>query len=494
MFQHFRSALHTGLGVCLVALLGSTAAQARTVYLCEGEDQSNRLVERTEGHAVCAPLNQPASPAASQLAHAAAGQIQPQLNIFEFHSSKALERLQAKWNTPNARIAIAHFGDSLLQNGYAIDSIRKTLASAKPSAGRGMVFPYTIARTYSQYDYSSQFEGSWTTANSIQPFPKLPLGLSGFSAHTSDPAASFAFQFKTPLAEGPKKLRLFLKVPATGYRLILTVDKQYKIINLDPVHEQALPYVDVDVAQLSDDFRFEVIHTNADNGVFELHGVSIENAGAGVIYHNLGVGGAAFNALNAQALFARQLPGIAPDVVVLDWGTNDILYKNAVPANHAEVVLRTLEKVRASAPEALIVLTSVQDMNFRGKNITAARQYAQLMRQLAFENDCLFYDWYRVSGGANTMRSWVAQGLASKDNIHLNERGYRIKGRAFGQAFLQTLEFNRLYPQTGTLEIQLPAARSGKAGASAQKNPEQSARSAKQGANKPTAKPARKKR
>ena len=68
MSQGFRSALHTGLGICLAALLGGTAAHARTVYLCEGEDQSNRLMERAEGHAVCAPLNQAAAQTDPQLA------------------------------------------------------------------------------------------------------------------------------------------------------------------------------------------------------------------------------------------------------------------------------------------------------------------------------------------------------------------------------------------------------------------------------------------
>jgi lysophospholipase L1-like esterase len=493
MHKIFRLSSLFKLWVCLVVALCSAPSLARLVYLCESPDQGNKLVEHTEGSTACAPLNQSALNTDPRLAHASSGHIQPQLNIFEFHDAKILRPLQAKWNTPDSRISIAHFGDSLLQNGYAIDSIRKTIATVKPSAGRGMIFPYAIARTYSQYDYSSSYEGNWTSANSIQLFPKLALGLSGFAAHTNDPTSSFSFQFKTALDADPKNLQIFLKVPSTGYQLIVGVDGLYKAINLDPVFEQQSPSVKISVPQLSDNLRIEVINTSAEPGTFELHGLSIENSSSGVIYHNLGVGGAAFNSINSQALFARQLPSIAPDVVVLDWGTNDIIYKNTVPANHAEVVLRTIEKVRASAPNAVIVLTSVQDMNFRGKNITAAKQYADLMRKLAFENDCLFYDWYRVSGGANTMRSWVSDTLASKDNIHLNERGYRIKGRAFGQALLQTLEFNRQYPQSNALEIQLATSKSNKALAQIKRKTPPNTKPANTGNLKPNSKAPRKK-
>ena len=41
-------------------------------------------------------------------------------------------------------------------------------AGAGGSAGRGMVFPFAIAKTYSHNDFSSTFEGEWSYASSIQ--------------------------------------------------------------------------------------------------------------------------------------------------------------------------------------------------------------------------------------------------------------------------------------------------------------------------------------
>ena len=159
-----------------------------------------------------------------------------------------------------------------------------------------------------------------------------------------------------------------------------------------------------------------------------------------MVHHNLGVGGATYKSIVLQALYAEQIAYLKPDLVILDWGTNDLIYKNAIPDDLVETVNATIRKVRAASPGALILLTSVQDMNFRGRNISTAQAFSALMRRIAFETGCAFYDWYRVSGGPGSMRDWHANGLASSDNVHLTAKGYRLKGELFAQAFLQSLD------------------------------------------------------
>jgi lysophospholipase L1-like esterase len=126
--------------------------------------------------------------------------------------------------------------------------------------------------------------------------------------------------------------------------------------------------------------------------------------------------------------------------VILDWGTNDIIYRNALAPNLERTVVATIRKVRAVHPNALIMLTSAQDMYFRLKPITAAWDFAVLMRRLAAENNCLFYDWYRVAGGRDSMLVWYAYELAGADHVHLSSHGYAIKGDLMGQALLNTIK------------------------------------------------------
>ncbi len=381
--------------------------------------------------------------------------VTPEVNTFEASNVQLLQRLKSKWDAAaQGRLTVLHFGDSHVQGGHAAQMARHKWQSMVGSAGRGMVFPYAIAKTYSQNDYRSSFEGEWVTANSIQVYPKMPLGVSGFVARTSSPQAAFTLQFNQQFEPGAKVLKFFYRASSAAYRL--------RMQSGDLLWESALPgeegsqggtqMVEIAVPQLFDTLRFEI--ANADvkpEDTFELYGVSIENKTPGVVYHNLGVGGAAYAALRSQAYFESQSKVLAPDLVILDWGTNDLIYKNTVPDQLEATIVETIRKVRAEHPDALIVLTTVQDTYFRKQPITATWEFAQMIRRLAKENDCLLYDWYRVAGGADAMRTWYAYGLAQPDHVHLSATGYSIKRDLLAQAILNALNWQKNNPDKSSL-------------------------------------------
>ena len=303
-----------------------------------------------------------------------------------------------------------------------------------------MIFPYAIAKTYSQNDYISSFSGAWVTANSMQYTPRLPLGISGFTAKTIDANASMSFNFTKPLDPGPKKITVFLHTSPTDYQLNITASEHQQIVKLESSAEQSLSHVSVTLPEIKDQLNLDFSKRSEEDGELTIYGVSIENVETGLTYHNLGVGGAAYNAINSQALFSEQIPLIHPDLIIVDYGTNDIIYKNSIPENHVLTVIKTIEKIRASQPNATILLTSTQDMNFKGRNISAAKDFSKQMKRIAFEQHCLFYDWYKVSGDENSMKKWHAEQLSQSDNIHLNVKGYQLKGALFSDALLNTIE------------------------------------------------------
>jgi lysophospholipase L1-like esterase len=381
-------------------------------------------------------------------------------NVIEFEGRAAIARLSARWQHPGgAPVVIAHFGDSHVQKGYLPEAARLALQERAGSGGRGMVFPYAIAKTYSQNDLDSTFTGVWRTANSIQQPPKLPVGISGFVAVTSDPSASITLTFKRPLDPGPKRIRIFYRAVGSPYRITLQTGVLFpsQVAPVTPDGETSVAEFDLD--QVSDSIELQVSPTEPEAGEFALHGLSIENANsAGLIYHNLGVGGAVFDAVNEQTWFQQELRVINPDLVILDYGTNDIVFTNAVPAVFEDQVKLAIARVRAATPGASILLTSTQDMTFKGRDITAAADLSALMRRIAVETGCLYWDWYRVSGGPGSRPLWRADMLSGSDGIHLTSRGYQLKGRLLAAAILHTIDFAAANPQATALLA--PAARS----------------------------------
>jgi len=350
--------------------------------------------------------------------------------------------------TAARRLTVLHFGDSHVHSGHVVQALREHLQQALGTAGRGMVFPASIARTYAQNDLQSSFEGRWTSASSVQQPPRLPLGVSGFVAHNADPRASFTLRFSRPLPPGTDTVKVFFGVSSPWHRLIVSSGEHQQSTNLDFAPGAAPPFVALRLPAMTSTVRVDLLNVSSQPAVFELHGVSLEAEAArgGVLVHNLGVGGSGFAALEQQQHFEPQFAALEPDIVLLDWGTNDIIDRERVGPGHADLVARTVRRIRAVRPQAVIVLTSVQDMLPRGRRAPPAAAYAGLMRELAARHGCLFYDWHDVAGGDGAMAHWRQAQLAQPDGVHLSAAGYRLKGRLLAEALLRAMGASREPP------------------------------------------------
>lgn len=370
------------------------------------------------------------------------GNINYQENKIEFASPRALGKLYKKWHSGTYEpISIAHFGDSHIQSGWQIAAIREVLHKTHPQGGRGMIFPYAIAKTYSQEDYTSTFTGQWRTSNSIHQPPKIPLGISGFVAVTNSNAFGFNFKFHKNKPEiGSVKATVYLKAINGSYAVTASnglITQTQLVENKTGNPTQKITF---ELPDSMKDLNFAITKTNGDGASFELHGVELSNLHTkGLTYHNLGVGGANYKSILQQKLFEEQFTGFPADLIVLDWGTNDILYSNTVSSDMESIIRRTIQKVRNIKPDAAILLTTPQEARYKGKPVTATKDLAALIRRIAKEENCLLYDWYAVSGQSDSVHVWKNAGYASKDTIHLNGKGYRIRGTMLAHALLDVL-------------------------------------------------------
>lgn len=202
---------------------------------------------------------------------------------------------------------------------------------------------------------------------------------------------------------------------------------------------------------ISDASSFTILHlgdshVRADSMINATRDALIDaKPGGNLVYKNFGINGSTYASIDKILDFFEN-PQLArqPDLLILDWGTNEIAKSNKVPENHSKMVIKLINRARKAYPQAAIMLTSAQDMNYRGRNISAASEYSSLMRQIANQNNCFYFDWYQISGGSQSVNTWVRNGFMQPDNIHLTHSGYRRKGimlaKSIEQALVQTAE------------------------------------------------------
>lgn len=380
--------------------------------------------------------------------------LRKEFNTIQFSNRAALNHAFQVWKTNgNKRFTVLHLGDSHLQNENLPNKSRSLIQKLLGDGGIGLIEPFSIVKSYDASFYKSKHSGIWEYAKSYILPPKIPLGVRGMTAKTKEESASFTIQFSTPVSEANNMLTVFSENTEINFKPIIFADSLLvPLIRSEPgIQEYSLP---AKFKTLS----LKLQKTNDLQQEFILYGLSLSNASMkGAIWHNAGVGASQYKSILYEDLYTAQVQYLNPDLVIIDSGTNDFLYTNKIPDNLKSEIERVIAKVRLASPTASIVLTSAQDMTFKGRKITASQEFSHLIKQIAFEANCGFWDWYQISGGPNTMAIWGSNGHSMKDGIHLNGKGSILKGSLLFSALESTyLRFTK-EPELKELILMTPA-------------------------------------
>ncbi|HTL80854.1 MAG TPA: LysM peptidoglycan-binding domain-containing protein [Bacteroidia bacterium] len=372
-----------------------------------------------------------------------ASSVYTQYDMIQFFDRASLQHFYDSWkNTANKKLAIVHLGDSHLQSDIYPARIRKNLQKLKGDGGRGLVFPYSTAKTYSSIEYKSTHTGDWTYGKSLILPPKLPLGVIGMTSNTVTANASFTLTFDSIVPATYDKLRIYCKKSTASYDLQITTDSQIIKLVVDSTPGDSLPYYDVAVKPIGKSISIQTIKSNDKETNLEFYGMSMETStNTGVILHNCGVGGAKYESILYEDLFDEQIPTLDPDLVIIDFGTNNYIYEDSLHPDLDTIVNNVIDKVRKDCPNASIILTSTQDMVRKGHDMVCGEKFSDLMRNIARKRKCGFFDWYWISGGRAKMNMWIDKGYAQPDGIHLGIKGYKLKGDLFTNAVLNTFQW-----------------------------------------------------
>lgn len=380
--------------------------------------------------------------------------IHLEYNMIQFYSQKALDNFYTAWHqTSERKLSVVHIGDSHLQSDIYPGQLRKNLHTLHGDGGRGLVFPYSTANTYSSVEYKSEHTGEWEYAKSLRLPPKIPLGVVGMSSRTLKANSSFTLTFDDPVPVHYDRLRIYCKKQHNSFDLDIDFgDGKPVRVAIDSSSADTLPYYEMAMPKMGNVLKVKAVKANDFESEFEFYGMTMESsADRGAVVHNGGVGGAMYRSILYEELFQEQLPTLEPDVVIVDFGTNDYLYDDSIKPELDTQIVEVIERIRAVTPQASIILTSTQDMYWKGDNLVHGEDFSDLIHRIAKQYDCGLFDWYWISGGRTTMSRWMERSYANPDGIHLSPKGYRLKGDLLTDAMIRTMSWMEKNPDGDSL-------------------------------------------
>jgi LysM repeat protein len=376
----------------------------------------------------------------------------------QFPSSEAALLFQKNMNKAlhGGRTVVYHYGASHIQSEIVTTEACKYLKKKYGNAGPGFLFPFSAANTYNSTNSKTSHTGEWTYAKSFQLPPKIPLGLRGMTVSTQDTSASFTITLNTPFPTEKYFLQLFMEINALTpeFQLCINEDVCYDFNNdslQNHFNESFLPiYFEGEIRSV----EVEWIGNGEEGQTLTCYGINVEHENKkGLLYESFGVGASAFQSVLSIAKLEDQAPQLLPDVVIIDFGTNNILYTNKMDDNIPRYVNETVAKFKAINPHVSIIFTSMQDLYKNGRYIDAGIRFNEVVDSMAHATNSLYWNFYDLSGGYKKIKFWNEQGYAQKDFIHLTKKGYELKGFLLYESIENTLDLLSVSSKQDSLHL-----------------------------------------
>jgi len=420
----------------------------------------------------------------------------------QIYNAKAISdlfhKLEKNEGEKNQKINIVHIGDSHIQSDLMTNEIRKKLQQQFGNAGRGLVFPYQLARTNGSYNERFKSNRTWESYRNIYPVKQCPIGISGIGLwrdsggfvlemNVKDPAYKFnTIKIITPQNQNMFDLAISSKINSiqTTERRVIThkikkgevlgsIADKYNVsvaeikrenhlksnniragrtlkISTNETRPKTISMSEfVPLAIESDSFSHYYNSENALSRIFlipnkeakdyELNGIVLEKDAPGVIYSSIGVNGAKYSDYNKYPLFFDQLKSLHPDLLVFSLGTNES-YEHLDPENYIKELREFINNIRAQKIDAPIIVMTPPPSLLRRKPNTYIDNYARQIIDIAQKDGFAVWDLYDEFGGMSGIRQLKVQGLIGPDWVHYSKKGYEKQGNLFAQAFLRSYD------------------------------------------------------
>ena len=349
-----------------------------------------------------------------------------------------LRKLDTLLLTGRADVRVLHVGGSHVQAGTWSDRLRRRFLSLRygMDGGRGLVFPYSAAQTNTPTSYNSSWSGNWEGVTCLKP-GDVQLGLTGLAVTAQDTSARaiidllprermqfqqhYAFKQVDVLGDGKLEPILLL-----GGRDTLRGVQGTRLTHFD------LPYY-TDWLQLA--FTGE--------GKYTLRGLYLDRPTGGFTLCEAGVNGAYTGAWLRCECWEEDLRRVRPDLVIFSIGINDIQGEDFDVQRFKRHYRELIGRVLAVNPHCAILFSGINDSWRRRHWNSHTPEVEQAFYELAQQYRGVFWDWYGVMGGAQSMERWQEAGLAQADKIHMTAGGYRLVGDLLFDAIMESYRLGR---------------------------------------------------
>jgi LysM repeat protein/lysophospholipase L1-like esterase len=399
----------------------------------------------------------------------------------------------------NQKINFVHIGDSHIQADLMTNVVRERLQAAYGNGGRGLVFPYNLAKTNGPWDIRFSSNASFSNFRNISTISAANIGLTGILLQTRKidfaielnakerdnyfttikiltpnniPSFDLAAAKKTIVFESQVSKTITHKIKsgevlgsiANKYNISLLALKKANALKSNKIRAGKTLKIPTNEKQNRSISRSEFIPLeiqkdafshfyssenlldkiylipNKDENIFELNGIVLENSESGILYHNSGVNGAKFSDYNKYPLFFEQLKALHPDVLVLSFGTNESFDKMDSEDFIAQLDL-FISNARKQNPFVEIIIATPAPSLFKRKYPnTFVADYSKKIINLAFSRRFAVWDLYADMGGLYGVNRNAKAGLIAGDKVHYTKAGYEKQGNLLAKAIIEAFE------------------------------------------------------
>lgn len=331
----------------------------------------------------------------------------------------------------SGEINIVHIGDSHIQADFFTGEVRNTLQQIFGNAGRGLVFPYQLAKSNAPDDIISYSNTAWLFSRLAHTQNDVPCGIAGFGVQTGNSNATINISLKADDngAQLFNKLKIFVDDDTTASWLLKTGGNN----TADTISgNNGLLYHEINVPN-SSSLSLSLLSPGMSHSFY---GVSLENGHRGILFHAIGVNGARYDQYNSTPLFWKQLPALKADLFIISMGTNEAQANSVDETQFLGQVTLFLQRLKIASPHAAVLITTAAD-SYKGRhsNIVLQQLNNTLFKYCA-RNHIAFWDLYRITNGYGSARNWLRKGLMNTDRVHYKPEGYRLQGQLLIQALL----------------------------------------------------------
>jgi lysophospholipase L1-like esterase len=370
-------------------------------------------------------------------------------------------------------VTVLHLGDSHIASDRITGEVRRLLQARFGDAGRGLMMPGFPFPYYKAPGFTFEKSGKWAVANSLTD--DGVYGVSGVSLTASSADASLKLISTTgPFASAEVSL---LAAPGNGHAVIIAGTLREEVAT----GAEQRSVLRVALPGKASSVRIEA----SGDGPVTVLGWSVDSGRAGVRYVNLGIPGASALTTNRfdRVLAASDIKAIAPQLVVLGYGTNEGFNDDLDLAAYEKDYVRLIALIKDAAPEASLIILGPLDgarhpsfaktaskaglpcrplsdserVNYdqllSAKDQGMARWYTppkldevrSVLAHIAGRYGAIYWDLSKVMGGPCSIDRWVKAEppLGLPDHVHLSDEGSRRIGRAIYEALIADYDRHR---------------------------------------------------